>query len=298
MNRILDAGFKQPASEHVLIQSRSARAGTTRLRLRGRGRRRADLEDRGRPRHPLAAQRRQRGPHLEGRTLRARRVQIRGAQGRGGRQDRPGPRRRRRRATRPSGLLDRRVRRRKRGEGSRDGVRGRPRQGGNALAPDHADRSRAHLRLARRGGYSAPARADRRLRDLRARRALERPAAGRDAGPGDGAPDRPRGRGRLLDVLLEARTAGASRGPQPAGGARHRRRHLRPLGAHLGPDRDRRDGRHVPDRRFDLRVACAGHDPRRRRRGARVADRASRPALAARGQGRPWTRSVRRPPPP
>ena len=40
----------------------------------------------------------------------------------------------------------------------------------------------AHLRLARRGGYSAAARADRHLRDLRARRALERPAAGRDAG--------------------------------------------------------------------------------------------------------------------
>jgi len=28
MDRILEAGFKQPASEHVLIQSRSARAGT------------------------------------------------------------------------------------------------------------------------------------------------------------------------------------------------------------------------------------------------------------------------------
>ena len=29
MDRILEAGFKQPASEHVLIQSRSARVGTT-----------------------------------------------------------------------------------------------------------------------------------------------------------------------------------------------------------------------------------------------------------------------------
>ena len=129
-------------------------------------------------------------------------------------------------------------------------------------------------------------------------RALERPAAGRHAGLRNGAPDRARGRGRLLDVLLEARTAGAGRGPQPAGGARNRRRHLRALRAHLGPDRDRRDGRHVPDRRSDLLVACAGHNPRRRRGSARVADRASRSALAARRQGRPWACPARRPSPP
>ena len=47
MDRILEAGFKQPASEHVLIQSRTARRRHARLRLRGRRRRRADLEDRG-----------------------------------------------------------------------------------------------------------------------------------------------------------------------------------------------------------------------------------------------------------
>ena len=216
MNRILDAGFKQPASEQVLIHSRTARAGTPAFDsavadVVARISKIAVVDE-----HPLAAHRWQRRPHLEGRALRARRVSDPWRQGQGHRQDLPGPRRRCRRATRPSGLLDRRVRRRKRGERRRDGVRRRPRQGGSALASDHADRARAHLRLARRGGYSAAARADRRLRDLRTRRPLERPAAGRDAGPRDGAPDRARGRGRLLVVLLEARTAGASRWPQPA----------------------------------------------------------------------------------
>ena len=45
---------------------------------------------------------------------------------------------------------------------------GRPRQGGYALAPDHADRPRAHVRRARGSGHPAAARAHRRLRDLRA----------------------------------------------------------------------------------------------------------------------------------
>ena len=227
MDRILEAGFKQPAAEHVLIQSRSARVGTTAFDAAiadvvARVSKIADVQNVRSPLAPGNADQISKDGHsalVE--------FQIRGDKDEGGRQDRPGPRRRRRRATRPSGLHDRRVRRRERGEGRRDGVRRRPRQGGNALAPDHADRPRAHLRLARGGGHSAAARADRRLRDLRARRALERPAAGRDAGPGDGAPDRARGRRRLLDVLLEARTAGAGRGPQPAGGARDRRRHLR-----------------------------------------------------------------------
>ena len=53
-----------------------------RLRLRDRGRRRARLEDRGRPERPLAARARQRGPDLEGRALRARRVPDPRRQGR------------------------------------------------------------------------------------------------------------------------------------------------------------------------------------------------------------------------
>ena len=59
----------------------------------------------------------------------------------------------------------------------------------------------------------------------------------------------------------EERAAGRSE----RGGARGRRGDLRPLGAHLRADRDRRDGRHVPDRRPDLRVV------RRRRRSLVVA---------------------------
>ncbi len=87
-------------------------------------------------------------------------------------------------------------------------------------------------------------------------------------------------------------------GRSERGGSGSRGRDLRPLGAHLRPDRDGRDGRHVPYRRQDLRVPRAGHDPRRRRGSARVADRPSRRALAARRQGRTWARPVRRPPPP
>ena len=86
---------------------------------------------------------------------------------------------------------------------------------------------------------------------------------------------------------LKRERAGTGRGAQRAGRARGRRRDLRPLGARLRPDRDRGDGRHVPDGRLDLRVVRLRDDPRRRRRGARLADRASRTALEARRPGRP-----------
>ena len=208
MDRILEAGFEQPAAENVLIQSRSARVGTRRLRRGDRGRRRQDLEGVGRPERPLAARGRQRGPDLEGRALGARPVRDPRREGQGGRRDRPGPRRRGRRATGPSGLRDRRVRRRERPEGRRDGVRRRPRQGRDALASDHAHRPRDRVRRSRGGRHSAAARADRRLRDVRADRAAEQLPAGRDGGSRDGAPDRARRRRRLLDVLLEARAAG------------------------------------------------------------------------------------------
>ena len=174
MDRILEAGFKQPAAEHVLIQSRSARAGTPAFDAAVADVVARRLEARGRPRRPLAPHAGERGSHLEGRALGARRVQDPRRQGQGGRQDRSRPRRRCCRATSPSRLHDRRVRRRKRGARSRDGVRGRPRQGGNALAPDHADRPRAHVRLPGGSRHSSSPRVDCRLRDLRARRALER----------------------------------------------------------------------------------------------------------------------------
>ncbi len=95
-------------------------------------------------------------------------------------------------------------------------------------------------------------------------------------GAGDGAPDRARGRRRLLDVLLEARTPGAGGRAQPGGRARGRRGDLRPFRADLRADGDGSDGRHVPDRRRDVHLARAGDHPRRRRCGARLADRAAR----------------------
>ena len=49
MDRILEAGFKQPASENVLIQSRIATCRHGRLRCGDRGRCRARLEGGGRP---------------------------------------------------------------------------------------------------------------------------------------------------------------------------------------------------------------------------------------------------------
>ena len=62
------------------------------------------------------------------------------------------------------------------------------------------------------------------------------------------AAGRARGRCRLLDVLPPARTRGTGRRAQRAGRARSRRCHLRPLDAHLRPDRDGGDGRPVPHR--------------------------------------------------
>ena len=79
-------------------------------------------------------------------------------------------------------LLHRRVRRRERGQGGRDRLRGRPGEGRPALAPDHADHPRDRLRRARGGGHPAAARADRRLRDVRAGRAAQPRPAGGDAG--------------------------------------------------------------------------------------------------------------------
>ena len=75
--------------------------------------------------------------------------------------------------------------------------------------------------------------------------------------------------------------------------ARGRGGDLRPFGPDLRADGDGGDGRHVPDRRRDVRLARAGDDPRRRRRGARLADGAARAALAARRQRRPAARAAR-----
>ena len=62
MDRILDAGFKVPASESVLIQSRSASSGHARLRRGRQGRRDPPCEGGGRAERPLAARPGQRRP--------------------------------------------------------------------------------------------------------------------------------------------------------------------------------------------------------------------------------------------
>ena len=102
---------------------------------------------------------------------------IRGDKRQGGRQDRSGPRPRRRGAAGPPAVLHRRVRRRQRCEGHRHGVRQRPGEGRPVLDPDHADHPRDRVRSAGRRRHPAAARADRGLRDVRADRAAQPPAA-------------------------------------------------------------------------------------------------------------------------
>ena len=130
MDRILDAGFKVPASESVLIQSRSARAGTpafdaavndvvTRL---GKI---AAVQNVSSPLDPAHA-----GQIAKRRPCRTGRVRDSRRQHKGGRQARPDPQQRRRRATRPSRLLCRRVRRCERGEGRRYRLRARSEERG------------------------------------------------------------------------------------------------------------------------------------------------------------------------
>ncbi len=95
MDRILDAGFKVPASESVLIQSSSARAGTPAFDAAVEGRRRATREGgavqnvRRRSIRPTPAR-------SQGRARRARRVRDPRRQHQSDGQARPGPRERRR----------------------------------------------------------------------------------------------------------------------------------------------------------------------------------------------------------
>ena len=254
------------------------------------------LRARRRPARPLAARPRQRGPDREGRPRGARRVRHPRRQGHGRRQDRP-----------------------RRSTGSTRSRRRTPRlfvgEFGDASAVDGINRAFASD-LEKAGLFSLPITliilvvafgalvaagiplllgADGRVRDVRPRRAAEPPAADRPGGIGDGAPDRARGRRRLLDVLPPAGARGAGRRAQRAAALEAAAATVRPLGARLRPDRDRRDGRHVPDRRRDVRVVRRRHDPRRRDGHARLADRAAGAALAARRQGRPGARPARRP---
>ena len=75
---------------------------------------------------------------------------------------------------------------------------------------------------------------------------------------------------------------GARPRPLGRGRGRDRRRHVGPRGAHLGPDRDDRDGRAAVRRQPDLRRLRHRHDARRRRRRARLDDLPARDALVPR----------------
>ena len=299
MDRILDAGFKQPAGESVLIQSRSLRRGHARLHAP-----RSTTSSRGVSK--LAVVQHVRSPFApghavsQGRALGARRVRDPRRQGQGRRQGRPGPRRPSPRPARPIPAFFI-------GEfGDASAVEGgrRPPSARTWRRPGCSrSRSRCHprgrLRRARGGGHPAAARAHGRLRDVRAGRAAEPPAAADAAGARRRAPDRARGRRRLLDVLPPARARGA-RAPGAAS-ARRSRPPPRPPAARCSISG------------LTVMVAMAGmfltgdatvrlvrrrDDHRRRRRRARLADRPAGAALEARRQRRPAARPVRRPAPP
>ena len=146
-------------------------------------------------------------------------------------------------------------------------------------------------------GRTAAARADGGDGDARAARAREPAVPGRRDGQLRGPAGRPRRRRRLLAVLPASRARRAADGPLQRAGAGDRGRDLRARRARLRDDRGDRDGRHVPDRQRDVHVVRARHDHGRRRRGARLADRAPRRALEARRPGREGTDPVPRPPP-
>ena len=202
------------------VQSRSLRAGDPAFDAAVARRRRARLEAGGRPERPLAAR--------PGNAARSRRTGTRRSSSSRSAATRTRP------STGSSPVLDSVAAAQRAhpgffiGEfGDASAVEGASRRrtandlgkAGAALAPDHADHPRGRVRRARGRGHPAAARADRRVRDLRADRAAQPPPAGGAAGPRDGAADRARGRRRLLDVLPAARARrsgppGAARAPR------------------------------------------------------------------------------------
>ena len=174
-------GFKQPAGESVLIQSRSARVSDPAFAAAIR-----DVVARVSTvavverRSPLAPQV---GEIAKDGHAALVEFDDPRRQDEGGRQDRARPRPRRQRAAGPPRAFHRRVRRSERGRRRSRRLQGRPGEGRPALAPDHAVHPPAHLRRARRRRHSAAARADRRLRDVRPARAAQPPAPVADEAP-------------------------------------------------------------------------------------------------------------------
>ncbi len=131
------------------------------------------------------------------------------------------------------------------------------------------------------------------LGDVGPRRAHQPGSADVRLGQRDHPADRPRGRCRLHDVLLEAGTRRACRGTERRGCTRGGGGDIGPLGADLRVHRPGRHGGHVAHVRPRLRLLRRRDDDRRRGRDARIADGAAGAALQARRQRRPTSRAVR-----
>ncbi len=97
---------------------------------------------------------------------------------------------------------------------------------------------------------------------------------------------------RLRHVLPSPLPRGAGGRPRRGRRARGRGGDVGPLGADLRPDGHGRDGRHVLHGRRDLRLVRPRDDPRRGRRGARLADRPAGAAVAPRRPRRRRPRPV------
>ena len=299
MDRILDAGFKQPAGESVLIQSRSLACGDSRLHGRGRGRRRARL-DAWRPSRTSARRSIAATPARSRRTGTPRSSSSRSAATRT---------RRSTRSTRSSTASPTRSRRIRASSSASSATRA-PQKGVETAYGDD---------LGKAGVLSLPITLIILVVAFGALVAAGIPLLlaltavfatfGLVALPSHLLPVALEAPAMVLLIGLavgvdysmfylkrerEERAAGRSeRAALEAAAATSGRSVL-----DLRPDGDGGDGRHVPDRRRDVRLARRRDDPRRRRRGARLADRAARAALEARRQGRPAARPARRPAPP
>ena len=236
------SGRPGPDSEHDQDGRRSGLPGGGRRR-RPHGRRHEAGEE-GR----VAVRGRQRGADLQGSPHGARHARAshdRCEAGDDARQARrEGDHRRRREA---SWDRDRGVRRQRR-DAARQGGRERLQEGRPVLAAGHADRAGGRLRRADRRRPAAAARTDGGVRDDGTARAAEPADPARQGRQRDRAADRAGGRRRLLALLPQARARGAGRRSERAGCTRGCRCDLGPLGAHLRPDRDGRDGRNAVHR--------------------------------------------------
>ena len=151
-----------------------------RLPRRRQGRRAAARRRQGRLEHPVPLRQGERRADLARRPLRRRDVRDQGRLDAGRGQGRPGPRRHRRGAEGPSRAAHRAVRRRQHRQGRLEDVRGRPQEGRDDLAADHAGHPAARVRRARRRRPAAAARRHRRDGDHGPRRRRQ-PVLARDA---------------------------------------------------------------------------------------------------------------------